>query len=403
LLKAFSWLFTATAARQLAFFIVNLVLFERLSRPVFGDLALAFSYVVVFVSLGEFGVRHIGWRTIARYPDEAGMWAGKFLAAKSVPVAVATVVYLLAMPLLWKSGSVDAVYLLYALGIPFNAATFDYALLGLDRMDLFARYSFVAFSLYLLGTVILVTRDERAWLVPVLFVACMIVAFAAELRWLTSNYRGFSLSLRYAEFREIIAESWPIGIGETVNRLNLSYPLILIGAVVGSTGVGNYRIAELAYAFLAQCGYLLAATGFSRLSHEFEHRRDSVRATLRRMLLVSGIGALVAGPLLTIAGPYVLPLVVASVEQETLAVLGVLGIALVFAAPARLLRGVLASIDRQRALVVINSATLVVGATLGWAATVSYGITGMAVAVAITEALSLIVLTATCLWGLPGR
>lgn len=49
MLKVFSWLFTANASRQVTFLTVNLAFFERLSRRAFGDLALAFSYVTVFI------------------------------------------------------------------------------------------------------------------------------------------------------------------------------------------------------------------------------------------------------------------------------------------------------------------------------------------------------------------
>jgi O-antigen/teichoic acid export membrane protein len=75
----------------------------------------------------------------------------------------------------------------------------------------------------------------------------------------------------------------------------------------------------------------------------------------------------------------------------------ILGIALVFAAPARFFRGMLASVDQQRTLMIINTIALAIGLTAGWAATNAYGIIGMAGSLIVVEATSLALLLVTFL------
>lgn len=395
MLKAFSWVVIANLSRQLAFLTVSAFLFSRLSRPTFGALALAFGYMTVFAGLGEFGIRQIGWREIARYPERAGALAGTFLSARSLTAGVSVALYVVLMPLLWEPTAPAAIYLLYALAIVLNQSTFEFPLFGLNRIDLYAKFSVAAFSLYLVACALAVTSDDRAWLVPLFFALAMGLMLILEMRWLQSTLGGFGLRLSAGELARILRESWPIGIAETINRLALSYPVILIGALIGPEDVGNYRIAEIAYSFLAQFGYMFASAGFSRLAHVFQHDRTKAPMLAGRMLVLILSAALAAGAALALLGPWLLPVLFNAVPTETLTVLRILGVALVFAAPARFFRGLLTSIDRQRALMVVNVVALTAGLGLGWPATLAYGIVGMAMSLIVVEAMSLGLLFAT--------
>lgn len=392
MLKAFSWVVVANLARQVAFLAVNAFLFSRLSRPTFGALALAFGYMTVFVGLGEFGIRQIGWREIARYPERAGPLAGTFLSARLVTAIGSATAYVALMPLLWEHDAPAAIYLMYALPIFLNQSTFEFPLFGLDRLDLYARFSITAFAAYVLACLTMVSTDSRAWLVPLFFALSMALMLALEAGWLRGVVDGFRLRLSPRDLKQILGESWPIGVAETINRLALSYPVIFIGALIGAESVGNYRIAEIGYSLLAQLGYMFASAGFSRLAHVFEHDRAQAPSIASRMLGRTFAAALVGGAAFSLLGPSLLPLVFDSVTPETLTVIRVLGIALVFAAPARFLRGLLASVNEQRSLMVINGLTLPLGIGLGWWATSGYGIAGMAATLVVVEATSLALL-----------
>jgi O-antigen/teichoic acid export membrane protein len=394
LLKAFSWVVIANLSRQVAFLTVNAILFSRLSRPTFGALALAFGYTTVFAGLGEFGIRQIGWREIARYPERASALAGTFLSARSITAGASMALYVALMPVLWSPGAPAAIYVTYALAILLNQSTFEFPLFGLDRIDLYARFSVAAFTLYALACVATVTTDERAWMVPLFFALAMGVMLLLEARWLRNTLGGFRLGLGGGDLTRILGEAWPVGVAETINRLALSYPVILIGALIGPEEVGNYRIAEIGYSFVAQFGYMFASAGFSRIAHLYQHDRARTPFMASRMLGRIVVAALVAGATLSLLGPSLLPMLFEAVPPQTLTALRVLGVALVFAAPARFFRGLLAGVDEQRALMLINVVTLLLGATLGWWATRGYGIVGMAASMIVVEATSLSLLIA---------
>lgn len=395
MLKAFSWVVTANLARQLAFLAVNAVLFTRLSRPTFGALALAFGYMTVFAGLGEFGIRQIGWRDIARQPSEAARLAGACLTARTLTAVASIALYLLLAPVLWGSGLPLALYAGYAPAILVNQSTFDFPLFGLQRIDLHARYSVLAFAAYVAACLVLVTDDMHAWRVPVLFVFAMALLLLLEVRWLSRAVGRLRLRVSRAELARIMRASWPLGVGETVNRMALSYPVILLGALAGTESVGNYRIAEMGYSFAAQFGYMFASAGFTRLAHTFEHNRPGASSAVDRMLGVVFVAALIAGVAFSLLAPTLLTLLFDGITGETLLVTRILGVALVVAAPARFCRGLLASVDAQQTLMLINGGTLAVGLAGGWAATAAYGITGMAGSLVLIEIASLVVLIAT--------
>jgi O-antigen/teichoic acid export membrane protein len=386
--KSFSWVVVANLSRQLAFLIVNLVLIERLSRVTFGAVSLAFSYMVVFIGLGDFGIRQIGWRDIAREPTDIARLSGPLITAKALTMASAVGVFFLMMPLLWEPASPKSIYFAFGVGIILNGTTFDFPFYGINRIDLMARYSLVAFACYCIGCLVLVRQDSHAWLVPALFAASMALLLALQLVWFQARYGFPRLGIAKEELARILKQAWPLGASETVNRVANNYPLILIGMLIGHEGVGNYRVAELAYAFLAQFGHLVGVAGFSRVAHTFRKDRSRVSTQLKKMLLPAMAASLLAGVALATVGPSLLSYFVSNTGPESEDVLRLLGIALVLAVPARLLKALLPSIDRQETLLVVNLLTLAVAATGGWFAISAYGIAGMAAAVAFAELIS---------------
>ena len=391
--RAFSWVVLANLARQVSFLVVNIVLFDRLSRSTFGALALAFGYMQIFAGLGEFGIRQIGWREVARRPDQVARLVGPFLTTKSLASVLSLGLYLALLPWLWTATEDPAIYALYGLGILLNGGTFDFPYFGLNRIDLYAKYSLVSFGLYLTCCFLLVTEDSAAPRVPALFAASMAILFLLKLRWFVRHHGRFGLGVRIAELKRIVREAWPLGLGESLNRMALGYPIILIGFLIGSEGVGNYRVAELGYSFLAQFGHMFAAAGFSQLSHSFHSRRNAARLTIARMFGLALVTALVMGLCLALLGPPVFRLIFDDVSHETYQVLKVLGLALVFAAPVRLLKGLLASIDQQRMVLAVNALAIFLGAGYGITSLASgHGILSMAAAVLTAEVGSLIFL-----------
>lgn len=388
MLKSFSWVVVANLARQASFLIVNAILYERLSRSTFGAIVLAFSYMVVFAGLGEFGIRQIAWREIARAPERIRQLTGPLLAAKSMVSTLALIFYLAMMPLLWKEELPPLIYVLYGAGIFLNGSTFDFPLFGMNRVDILAKLSLWAFGIYLLACLLFVRSDEVAWLVPFLFAVSMGILLALQLVWFWTHHGKFTFRVSTARFTSIVREAWPLGVGETLNRMALSYPVVLIGMTFGSESVANYKIAELGYSFLAQFGHMYAAAGFSRVSYAYENHRKALPATLLRMLGVTSAAAVIAGALFVWLGPLTLKVVFDDIAEETVRVVQILGVSLIFAATVRLIKGLLAGIDRQQAHPLVSGVGLIIGSGVGWLAmtVLDFGAAGMAIGVVIAEA-----------------
>lgn len=395
LLGLLRWVVVSNLARQGSILAVHFLLFERLSRSTYGAIALGFGYFSVFGGLGEMGIRQIAWREVARRPGRVVSLTTSFLSAKTATGTAALALYLLLTPWLWESSVSTGVILFFGAAIVLNGGTFEFPLHGLKRMDLVARYSSLAWLLFLAVTAAFVHDDPHSWRVPASLVGAMGILLALELRWFRREIGPFRLRLRLQELQRIVAESWPLGLGETLNRLVLGYPVILLGAVAGSTAVGDYRIAELAYSFLAQFGHLLATAAFSQVSYRARHTPMEVRRLLLGLLASMAGAACFAGTLLTLLGPTIARFALGGrMSESTAEVLEVLGLALCFAGPVRLLKGLLPTIDRQNLVPAVNAVALAVGVGIGWPVGARFGIVGMGWAVLFAEAASLVWLLA---------
>ncbi len=78
--------------------------------------------------------------------------------------------------------------------------------------------------------------------------------------------------------------------------------MILLGITAGSDQVGDYRIGEPGFAFLAHFGHLFATASFSHVSEVAQHRRVELPNVLAKLLTWTTLGGLLAGLGLFFAG-----------------------------------------------------------------------------------------------------
>jgi O-antigen/teichoic acid export membrane protein len=392
LIRKFSWLALSGFGRQLAFFAVNSYFAWALSKEMFGTLTCAYGSLMVFIGLADFGLRQVGWREVARNPQGIASVVNELVVARLVTTLVSMAGFLAAAGLYCRDSQDWVVFLAYSLGLFFNMTSFDFPFMGQDRVDIVSKSSAIAYAYYVPACLISVRGDSSAWLAAVHFV----VAHAIFVALLHKEYRRTIGPLRPSFRAEVIVKyykrSWPLGLNFIVFRLTTNYPVLLLGLIVSSAAVAEYRVAELFYSLFASLGLYLGSSTFTTYASYDDdgHGRiaNSVEIAVRTILL----GLMPVG----FAFITLLPTVLAWWLNETSRMAAVtcffLGISLPLGVATRYLKTCLPSVGLNAQLLSVNVASLVLGVGTGAAVINDIGPAGIAASVLVSDAFGLALL-----------
>jgi O-antigen/teichoic acid export membrane protein len=186
--------------------------------------------------------------------------------------------------------------------------------------------------------------------------------------------------------------SWPLGLNFFIFRLTTNYPVLLLGLVVSSAAVAEYRVAELFYSLFASLGLYLGSSTFTTYAaygNDTNGRiAQSVEIAVRAILL----GLMPVGFLFMT----VLPMVLARWLNETSRMAALtcffLGISLPLGVATRYLKTCLPSVGLNAQLLIINFASLVLGVGTGAWMIHDLGPPGIAASVLVSDACGLFLL-----------
>jgi hypothetical protein len=186
--------------------------------------------------------------------------------------------------------------------------------------------------------------------------------------------------------------SWPLGLNFLVFRLTTNYPVLLLGLVVSSAAVAEYRVAELFYSLFASLGLYLGSSTFTTYASygNDESRRiaQSVEIAVRTILL----GLMPVGFLFATLLPTVLVWWLNETSQMAALTCFFLGISLPLGVATRYLKTCLPSIGLNAQLLSVNVASLVLGVGAGAWLIRDVGPPGIAASVLISDACGLAML-----------
>ena len=371
--------------RQFAFFIVNGYFALCLSKEMFGTLTCAFGALLVFIGVADFGLREIAWRDVARNPSRTADVVNTVLAARLAMTLVAMFGFI-ATATVYCHGKQDwVIFLIYSLGSFFNMTSFDYPFLGRDKMGTISKSTAVAYAYYVPACFLSVHSDSTAWLAALHFVIAHMIFFGLLYREYRRNFGPTRLTFRWDTTSDFFRRSWPLGINGLVFRLTINYPVLLLGLILSSVAVSEYRLAEMFYSLFASLGLYLGSSMYTTYA-VYEGESDgriahSVEAALRTIFLAHvpiAFGFVTLLPLLLKRFMHV-----GSAGEEILCLL--LGISLPLGVATRYLKTCLPSIGLNTQLLTVNLACVVVGIGMGIGLVHTAGAPGIAASVLCTE------------------
>ncbi len=365
LMRKFSRIAVGGFGRQVAVFAVNGYLAWTLSKDVFGTFTCAYGSLMVTIGLADFGLRQVGWREIARNPQRIASIVDEIVAARLVTTLIGMAGFLACAGMYCRHPQDWIVFLAFSPGLLFNMTSFDFPFMGQDRVETINKSSTVAYAYYVLASLLTVGGDSSAWLAAIHFV----VAHAIFVALLHKEYRRMVGPLRPLFRPRVILGyyklSWPLGLNFFIFRLTTNYPVLLLGLIVSSAAVAEYRVAELFYSLFASLGLYLGSSTFTTFaSYGKDGNRDiarSVEIAVRTILL----GLMPVGFLFATLLPTVLAWWLNETSPMAALTCFFLGISLPLGVATRYLKTCLPSIGLNAQLLSVNVASLALGVGAG--------------------------------------
>jgi len=392
LMRNFSRIAVGGFGRQFVLFAVNSYLAWTFSKDVFGTVTCAYGSLMVVIGLADFGLRQVGWREIARHPQRIASIVDEIVAARLVTTIVGMAGFLACASVYCRSAQDWIVFLAFSPALVFNMTSFDFPFMGQDRVETINKSSTIAYAYYLLASLLTIRGDSTAWLAATHFV----VAHAIFVALLHKEYRRMVGPLRPLFRPRVVFGyykiSWPLGLNFFIFRLTTNYPVLLLGLIVSSAAVAEYRVAELFYSLFASLGLYLGSSTFTTFaSYGNNGNRDiarSVEIAVRTILL----GLMPVGFLFATLLPTVLAWWLNETSQMAALTCFFLGISLPLGVATRYLKTCLPSIGLNAQLLSVNLASLALGVGAGAWLIHEFGPPGIAASVLVSDTCGLALL-----------
>jgi PST family polysaccharide transporter len=274
---------------------------RALQPETFGRLQYATSLYFYFCAVAEFGLVALGTRWIAQSPELAANHVRDISRSR---LLMATAAYLLLAALApWAGGSEQLFLVLYGVGLFLQAATLDWALRGLGRVDSVALVEVVRSAVYLASVGGLVSTPEHAVRVIVLQLGTQAAAAAALALLLRPRLRPAAPTQE--KVLSSLRAAAPIAAGDIVASAYGQCDLVTLRWLGGVGEVGLYApglrmiqpfiqlvsVALLAWLPLLSVSAARSREGFARLM-------EDLLTTLAWLLVASALIGWIAGPVL---------------------------------------------------------------------------------------------------------
>jgi O-antigen/teichoic acid export membrane protein len=298
-----SSMFLSEIARRLLGFLAVAYLARTLGVEGFGMVMIGLT-ALSYVSLsGSAGLHVLGTRAIARGAGEIdpGALVGTRLLTTGGAIAVAVVI-----SLVWvQPPELATVILITSLSGILHALFLEWYFQGRERMSEVAIARTLGAAFYLLFLVAAV--HDRGDLTKAALAA--VIGDLASTGYLLIRFRRTEgpLRLRFHSWRSLLAAAWPFGAGSVLGHLTANFPLLAIGAVLGSSAAGVFAGGNKLVFFVLMADRILGTLllpASARLRQLDVSQWSSVLSRALRWILLLGLplgvgGMMVATPLVT--------------------------------------------------------------------------------------------------------
>lgn len=343
------------------------------------------SYALLFANPG---LTIIGTREVAKAPHDRH-FIEEVLGLRLLLAVIMFAVFFAGTVVVPGDIVTKRVILVYALTFFPFAVLLEFVFQGREEMVCIGISRILQYAVYLIILVIFVRNARDILVVPLSFVAGYVVSALFLLVVYINKYRSFRLHFSLARWRSILAVSIPVGLAIIFNHATISMPPIVLGLFKGNYDVGIFSAAYKVVFALLIIERTVYHVFFPVLSRQYLENPDKLKSNfsfLTRFLFALTVPLSLGGLVLA---PGVVDLVFGQAFHEAANVLRVLLLYFMIV-PINTIYGYgLIAMDREKQFSRIITVTAVISAVLIFLLGLQFGFYGAALALLISESLSI--------------
>jgi O-antigen/teichoic acid export membrane protein len=291
---------------QIFGFVAVIYLARVLGPDSFGKINFAMAFLAFLSLLANLGMPLWGTKEIAADQSKTSSITAKIVSLRVVLSVAGFIVLIGISLLLHKSSDINALLLLYGLGLFPMALCLDWVFQGIEKMEIIGIGRIVA-ALANIGLILLLVRGPQQLLwIPVINALAGLLGAILLLIVFQRQKGGFALRFDRQACRMIIRQSLPLGISMILIQIIYYLDTILLGFMRSKAEVGLYNAAYKIVLFAIMTGAFYFDAIFPVLANYYKTSHSAIQKLLSYSArLVAGLaipmgiaGTLLARPAL---------------------------------------------------------------------------------------------------------
>ena len=389
--RNFISLFLSDGITRLIGFAATVYIARLLAVEGFGliNYGLAFiSYALLFANPG---LTIIGAREVAKAPQDH-RFIEETLGLRLVLAIVIFVILLVGTMCVPGDITTKRVIIVYALALFPFAVLLEFVFQGREEMGYIGAGRIIQYVVYLVILLLYLKQAGDVLVVPVAFVVGYIIAAAFLIGIFMSRYKSFRFRFSISQWRIILGTSIPVGLAVIFNQVTISLPPIVLGVFKTNYEVGIFSAGYKIVFMLLIIERVFYYVFFPILSKQHKENPEKLAHSfnfLTRFLFALTIPITIGGLILA---PGIIAIVYGQAFHEAVNVFRILLVYFMIVPINTIFGYGLIAIDQEKRFFKIITMTAIINALLIVVLGLRFGVCGAAVALFVSELISIILM-----------
>ena len=359
ILKNSFWLFIGELINKGLLFLIIILIARFFGASGLGDFTFAISIATFFLIFADFGLSTLTIREISRNKSLANNYINNVAIIKLLLSFITISLIYIATLYMGKSPEINS--LIYIFGFYVIINSFNEFLKSFFRA--FEKMEYEAYSkiiqgisLFIIVLYILLTKGSLV-LVAFSYVISAIISLVFILILISKRLFKININYDFSQWKSILRNSWPFALSIIFSSIYFNIDSVLISFLRNNTELGIYAVAYSIIAAFYVLPNILANAYFPKLSIYHAEKSDKIHIILKTFVKKITIIVLPIGILLLFLSPVFIPLLYGNEFIDSIFILQILIVALVFKFYSFPFGFLLSAIKKQKTRVGIQAIT----------------------------------------------
>lgn len=389
--KNFLSLFLSDGATRIIGFVATVYVARMLAVEGFGLIHYGLAFISYALLIANPGLTIIGAREVAKEPQDS-RFIEQTCGLRIALAVLIFVVFIIGTVALPGDAPAKRVIVVYAMALFPFAFLLEFVFQGREEMEYIGVGRIIQYIIYLALLLLFLERDADIVVVPIAYVAGYVAGAAFLIAVYIRRYRSFRLRFSISRWREILSMSIPVGLAVTLNQVTISLPPIVLGIFRTNYEVGIFSAAnKIIFTFLIieRVFYYVFFPIFSRQHEQQPERLESSFNFLTRLLFAVTVPTAIGGMMLA---PGIIAIIYGQPFMEATGVLRILLLYFMIVPLNTIFGYGLIAIDQEKRFSRIIIITATISAVLITLLGLRFGFYGTAVALLVSESVSIVLM-----------